>query len=855
MLRPYRTLSTLLGFTALWPLAFGETTEHVVKLIPKNGVPQITVDGTPVRPRMFFGYTSVSRSGSLNVGGEWKNATVTFTAPETDKQVAVHFRFGEDAGEIDFDDFTITDLTDGKNLFSENFEKTQTFKEPWSYWCEDKGGRVSFQLAADAGREHSTGLRVRLEKDPKLKGFHLLFSPLAIVEGHRYSLSIQARSSTGRRLAIEVKHQGGDFRLYGGMATPFGSEVAFAAANGVDWISVEVPTCWSEPGTTPNYSPALRACREVLQNNPRAMMIPRLSVNPPEWWRKANPSELVVFEDGETSPHASVASEKYRREASDALRRVIRVLEESFPGNLAGYFPTGQNTGEWFYPKAWGDRLTGFEAPMKKAWKEKSGLDLPGAKERQSSPYGTIRSPSDEKNILAFARFQQELMADMLLGLAKTIREETGGKRLTCFFYGYTFECASYYAGAASTGHFALRKLLQSPDIDVLSAPVAYNDRTLGGAASCQGVAESVLLAGKLWLNEDDTRTDLAKPFPFGYPGWNSGDDTREGTLGILKRNLLQASVRNLAQYWMDLGATGWFNDKNLWEEHARFRRMDEALLKNPTFHQPDLALVVDEESLLQIAGGGASKFTIKTLAYEGRSAASRSGATYGQYLLDDVAAGKVRAKIYFFHGIISANAELRRKLKNSIDGTSRVWSWAPGYIDGEKFSLESMKDLTGFDLQKLRPEISPKVLATPKGLALGLPESFGPTNVLAPLFSPQVRDSDEVLATFENGEAAIVVRGLPNQTISVFCGTTEIPTPLYRALARKAGARLYSDTDAHVFANGPFIGVHAVRDGEVILKTGPGEIEDALSGEKVGTGPEIKLPLRLGETRVFWIR
>lgn len=833
----------------------GQTVNPSVKLLVNNGVPQITVDGVAIRPKMFFGYTSVSRSGNTSLGAEWKEVSLDFTAPETDGQVAVHFRFGEDPGEIDFDDFKITDLTDGKNLWTDDFESAKTFKEPWSYWCEDKSGKVSFELTTEAGINHSRGLRIRLEKDAKLKGFHVLFSPIAIVEGHRYALKLQARSKTGKRLAIEVKHQGGDFRLYGGMATPFGSEVRLAAEKGVNWISVEVPTCWSEPGSTPNYSPALRACREVLQNNPRAMMIPRLSVNPPEWWRKANPSELVVFEDGETSPHGSVASEKYRREAGEALRRVIRVLEENFPANLAGYFPTGQNTGEWFYPKAWSDRLTGFEAPMKEAWKNKSGLDLPTAKERQASPFGAIRSPVEEKKVLAFAHFQQDLMADMLLGLAKTIRQETAGKRLTCFFYGYTFECASYYSGAASTGHFALRKLLQSPDIDILAAPVAYNDRAVGGAASCQSVAESVLLAGKLWLNEDDTRTDLAKPFPFGYPGWNSGADRRVDTLGILKRNLLQASIRNLALYWMDLGATGWFNDKALWEEHEKFLRMDELLLKNPTPYRGDTALVVDEESLLHIAGGGASKATVKTLAYEGRSAASRSGATYGQYLLDDVANGKVHAKIYFFQGTTFVGPDLRQKILKNVESASRVWSWAPGYIDGEKFSLESMKELTGFDLAKLSPEISPKVIATSKGLALGLPESFGPTNLVTPLFSAKALASDEVLATFENGEPAVVIRVLPNQTLNVFCGTTEIPTALYRSLARSSGAHIYSDTDVHVWANGPFIGVHGVQDGTIVLRTGPGTIEDVLSGEQIGTGPELKLPLRLGETRVFRLK
>ncbi len=834
----------------------GQAVHHTVKLISKNGVPQIHVDGQPIRPRMFFGYSSVSRSGSLLVGSEWKEASLQFTAPESDSKTAIHFRFGEDAGEIEFDDLRIRDLTEGKEIFFDDFEKKQALQEPWGFWCENKTGKVSFNFEAGSGKNGTTGLRVRLEKDSKLKGFHLLFSPFGIFEGHRYGISINVKSKTGRRLSIEVKRQGGDFRLYGGMPTPFGSQVRLAAESGVDWISFEVPTCWVEPGAAPNDSPALRACREVLQNNPNAMLIPRLSVNPPEWWRKANPSELVVFEDGEVSPHGSVASEKYRKEALEALRRIIRVLEQNFSANLAGYFPTGQNTGEWFYPKAWSDRLTGFETPMKNLWKESSGFELPGVKERQTTPQGVIRLPAGEKKVLAFARFQQELMADMILGLAKGIREETLGKRLTFFFYGYTFGSASYHSGPASMGHLALRKLLNSPDIDVLCAPIAYNDRGPGGAASCQSAPESIHLAGKLWLNEDDTRTDLAKSFPFGYPGWNSGAETRFETVEMLKRNLVQASVRNMASYWMDLGATGWFNEPELWTEMKRFREMDDYFLKNPSLYQPDIAQVVDEESLLHIAGGGLSKSSTRPLIYEGRTSASRSGATYGQYLLEEVTEGKVTPKIYFFLGTVAISSSHRQALKKVLTNASRVWCWAPGYVDGENFSGDAMKELSGFVLKKLDSGVLPKVISTTRGLGLGLPESFGPTNLVSPLFSPSVLESDEVLATFDNGLPAVVLRNLPNQKINVFCGTTELPASLYRALARRAGAHIYSDVDAHVWARGPYLGIHAVQSGVLEIKTASsGEVKNALTGESMGLGPIIKMPMRTGETMVLHAR
>jgi beta-galactosidase len=74
--------------------------------------------------------------------------------------------------------------------------------------------------------------------------------------------------------------------------------------------------------------------------------------------------------------------------------------------------------------------------------------------------------------------------------------------------------------------------------------------------------AESVALAGKMWLQEDDTRTYLATGT---FPGWQDGADTLVGTNKLLLRNTAQCALRNFATWWMDLGGTGWFNDPQLW--------------------------------------------------------------------------------------------------------------------------------------------------------------------------------------------------------------------------------------------------------------------------------------------------
>jgi hypothetical protein len=132
------------------------------------------------------------------------------------------------------------------------------------------------------------------------------------------------------------------------------------------------------------------------------------------------------------------------------------------------------------------------------------------------------------------------------------------------FFSGYLFKFSAASTGPSVSGHYALRRLLDSPDIDVLCSPISYFDRGLGQSAPAMTAAESVALAGKMWLFEDDTRTYLGSG---NFPGAFDAVNTLEDTNKELIRNVGQEAVRNFATWWMDLGATGWFNDPRMWAQ------------------------------------------------------------------------------------------------------------------------------------------------------------------------------------------------------------------------------------------------------------------------------------------------
>jgi len=75
----------------------------------------------------------------------------------------------------------------------------------------------------------------------------------------------------------------------------------------------------------------------------------------------------------------------------------------------------------------------------------------------------------------------------------------------------------------------------------------------------------------------------------------------------------------------------------------------------------------------------------------------------------------------------------------------------------------------------------------------------------------------------------------------------------LLRLAARKAGVRLFTQTDCNVYANGPFLVLHGAQDGPVTVNTGKaGAVYDVLTGRKIGVGPQLPLPLKRGETRVL---
>ena len=850
-----------------------------VRVDPAHGAPRIVVDGKPVRARMFWG-----APGHRPLPTDAAGRVVSFdfiASDDSRNRGTVHFRFGHTSGDVCLDDIRVVDLGDGSDVLPLcDFEEGQkAFDRGWTSWPigpENTVGQMSVEPGV--GRNGSKGLWIRLRAPAagKRPDFHVYHhANLKIVRGRTYRVTFWVKSDPARPLSVAFFRPGASFVFLGGPNDCFQSQLKLTDRADVTFISFPIPTPWPKPGEKPSWEGVDRACQTVLDAHPRALLLPRLGVTPPAHWRESHPDASMVWDlppdkrsRAEYGP--VVASPDYRRDGAAQIRALVQHIEERFGEHVAGYHPCGQNTGEWFYQNTWSHPLNGYapadraawrawlaeryktDAALRSAWRDEkatlAAAEVPSAAARRAAPAGVLHDPQTERALLDFAEFQQQMMADCVCCFARAVREGSKGKKLVVFFYGYVFEFGAVGNGPATAGHYALRRALNSPDIDVLCSPISYFDRALRESGPAMTAAESVALAGKLWLCEDDTATHLSTGV---FPGHTERTSNLADTNALLVRNVAHEALRNFGTWWMDLGASGWFDDWGMWEQMVRLRALDEPLLAYPRPFRPEVAAVIDEPAMLCLtAGSGALG---RPGIYEVRRPLGRMGAPYGQYLQDDVLAGRVAAKLYVFLTPWRLAPDERRTLRARTKGAMRIWCYAPGFQEPDRVNLAGMQEVSGFRLQPAAVAQG-KAELTAEGRRRGLTRAFGAAKPIKPLFAAIDAAPGETLAAWSDGSAAVAIRRR-GKDCDLFVGPPGLTSELLRLAAREAGVRLYTETDCNVYANGPYIALHAANDGPLNVNFGhPGAVRDLLSGQPLGRGPRLTLPIRAGESRVLSI-
>lgn len=620
-----------------------------------------------------------------------------------------------------------------------------------------------------------------------------------------------------------------------------------------------------------DYSLTDRVVEAIFHDNPDTYYIPRIKLNVPIDWCKENPQELLVYWEGprkkeeiralvgtekqdylgyeapngyyqagdyvDTRPNVggviarqSFSSQKWLHDAGIVLEKLIDRLESGPYGHrILGYHIAFGASGEsvmWGrmnnhygdYGIAhtrhfcnWGLQKYGSAEALRQAWGEERFVNdtilLPSPNERydrkdslsafyRADALGRISSDMDE--------FLSKSCADAIEHFGRIIRRKAPEK-LVGAFYGYFVHTDNpNYAG-----HLALEQLLNSEYIDFFAAPKSYYRCGPGQPGGELTAVQSVNLK-KLWLDETDSRTHLAfSDVPENKLSTAKGKqrfDTAIDSLDWLCRDfndsrsvLWREFCKNIAHgsgfWWMDLGG-GWYDDPALMAEVAKMTALNRTLQQAPYQSLADILVLADENVI--------SKMSISKTQREGfledpLMELSLSGGVADFYRLADLPQLDLnRYKMVIFAYTFDVSTETRAYLKAHLPAdTMLVFHHAAGLRKDDTCSLENIRDFTGFAMTE--------------------------NAVSKEYIGVQVCD-DEATRLFpdvwKKGNRVAITA--PYQK-----------APVYRALAKLAGCRLWTDGGIILWADRRVMGVFTLEQlqGQLTFPH-PGNYREVISGK-----------------------
>ncbi|BBH24966.1 hypothetical protein Back11_63110 [Paenibacillus baekrokdamisoli] len=649
------------------------------------------------------------------------------------------------------------------------------------------------------------------------------------------------------------------------------AQLEYAKREKVKIVSINFSFPWrnsSEDVRSWYYAQIERWLDFVLENYPDVYIIPRvwLGMHVPDLTSNSSlEGDRVASVDGTLHNVLSLSSEEWKTGMIGALQDGITYLESNpkYGPHMIGYHISYGDGGEWFNynyrthgndvspanRKAFREWLLdyyGSKEAWAKAWDLEEIVDAdPVIYSRPDSSGQSFLRPGIDQQFIDFDYFSSEIVADSIIAASRVVKNETDGKRLTMAFYGYSSDVVEGHSG-----HLALETVLASEYVDMLSSPISYLNRGVGGIGGFMTTVDSVTLHKKLWMIEDDSRTHLAASSDFDV-SIGSLFPTAELTIEGHQRNLGAAIVHRTGLWWMDLQSKGWLNDSSLWKNIGEMRKFYTDYMKTAKPLKPDVAIIVDEQSM-KYTGKGLK--VNNPLLHEQRLSIYRAGLSFGIYLLDDVLNGSVPdAKMYVFLNTHILNDEQRQKLEElKKSDHTLVWVYGADFIGSKKIG-----EATGFEMEVVAGEkgrgsvvldtnaAAPWASLAGMSLPLKIPD--------VPYYSIKADKDTTVIGHYESSPEKV---GLAARDFgkwkSVFIAPGALDTSLIRAVAEYAGVHVYMESDDVLQTDGTFFSIHASSAGTKTLKLPANKkVMDALSGEIIGTDTNtIVLDMYVGETR-----
>ncbi|CAL1520476.1 hypothetical protein MMC2321_04241 [Chitinophaga sp. MM2321] len=607
-----------------------------------------------------------------------------------------------------------------------------------------------------------------------------------------------------------------------------------------------------------------RVCM-ALSANPDANIVLRVSLCLPPFWFDEHPDaratvrtkngDIVWEETGTIGP--SLASTAWRQQQAEVLRELIRyVKRQPWAERVVSFFPSGEVTEEWFAWACNDNQFADYSNVNENAfaqWCRKNGYGftrIPDPAIRAQGGRDVFPDTEEGRWAAAYDSYYSLLTAETINYFSHVIKEETQQRSLVGILYGYVIQCAGE-ARQSTSGNFALREILDNPDIDYITGIPLHTFRKLTGNGydTYTSATASIQAAGKLYNNEDDLFSWLHNDSWYTEYDHN---DPRGAAISMHRRVLANDAVHGASRQWFSLYPT-WHYDKALQEEFARQIRLhagNTGFDRTPT---EQVAFMVDDNSFGSFTA--TSKYPLYSHHFM-MSALARTGAPLGVWLLSDANKLPDRIKVVVVAFSPAAKKEDIAKLKTLISKGNRtiILIGATGLIDPVtgKWNTSATAQLTGLPV-KIEDVAGSAEAFLPNGEMLcSFPVAAGAP---AEVIRPRGYVNGEGWLKYKDGKTAGAERALANGGKLIWCGVPPyLDVPFLRKWLQEAGVHCYGPVNSFVHASKELVAITSTAEQDsTITITWPGKVKvQDLFDNWEGSGTNIACPFKAGQTRLF---
>jgi len=676
---------------------------------------------------------------------------------------------------------------------------------------------------------------------------------------------------------------------------------------------------------------------QIIKGDPGAKFIIRLGPREPRSWRKLHPQEYFITDEGSTASAPSWASDLYWDTASRTATAIVQYCERRpWADRIIGYANFHRDEGthpalieNWLYDhnplmiQRWRaflekkyKKIDKLNEAHRRTYKSFKTVEMPRDKLRGRTPEvaGHLywQHAKDNQVLRDYLMLQKELFHLRFRQTAAAMRAGTDRKRIfihdslkqtmlgwNCgdfFTYTWSRQLANPEMMAGS-GSIGVSELFDAPGFDGIITPHDYQARGVGGVYEPEGIVDSIVLRGKVFFCEMDTRTyTYSKGYWRGAPPPRYGNtlDQREFD-AVMWRNLATGLTRGFYNYWMDL-YQDWFASEEI---HKTIGRQVEVIKESVDWEHetvPGIAMILDDTSVLET--NGSSQYLHDAVFWAEKMGIARCGVPHRIYLFEDLALENFpEHRVFYFPNLFKVNDARLKILKEKVfrDGHVVVWGPGSGISDGTTIDAKHAERLTGFKFhtmiesytrrpqpgkpaeKKFTPRIHMMNVNFPRrtivsnfthpftrdlkaDTIIGMPTSYGP--VLFPTDGvrlgwawTQLGQTEVGLAAkdFGKGAGPKGSRGAGDYT-ALFTTSVPLPADLWRGLARHAGAHVYCETNDILLADKTIVALHSLKTGpKRIALPGTYDVIDVITGKPfTKKTSEIRFNLTGPETRVF---